>query len=478
MENTPAFHPLDYVSVVRRRVWWLVVPLAVAAAVGAALVMSLPREYASSATLGITQPQLSNELINSGSAPRIAPEERIAAIVQGLKNPALIERVVREEGLDANTPTPDAVAQVRSRVSVQTPDPAALGSALQFSVSYRDSSPEMTQRITNRLADVFVSENTRRREVRAEETAAFVGRQLQASQTRLSELEGRLRSAKEAFMGALPEQTNANVAMVTGMQQQLETTANAIRGEQDRLSVIERQIESMKAGATQEVALPGMPATASSSAVRVVQLERELAVARGNYTDRHPEIVRLREELSSARAEAAAEAARPIEERVTTLRVDPTYRALLGDQEQARLRIRELQRNEGQIRAQIGMYRSRVESAPRVEQQISTLQREYDLEKESYAQLTAKMRNAEMAETLERSSGGETFAVLARAPLPTSPTSPNTQRLMMVAILLGLCAGAGLALGREYLDRSIHDGRALTDLELPVLGEIPRIAHA
>lgn len=478
MENTPAFHPLDYVSVVRRRVWWLVVPLAIAAAVGAALVIYLPREYATSATLGITQPQLSNELINSGAVPRIAPEERIAAIVQGLKSPALIERVVREEGLDANMPTPDAVAKVRSRVSVQTPDPEGLGSALQFSVGYRDGSPEMTQRITNRLADVFVSENTRRREVRAEETAAFVGRQLQASQARLAELEGRLRSAKEAFMGALPEQTNANVAMVTGMQQQLETTSNAIRGEQDRLSVIERQIESMKAGATQEVALPGQPAAASSSAVRVVQLERELAVARGNYTDKHPEVVRLREELSSARAEAAAEAARPIEERVTTLRVDPTYRALLGDQEQARLRIRELQRNEGQIRAQIGMYRGRVESAPRVEQQISTLQREYDLEKESYAQLTAKMRNAEMAETLERSSGGEQFTVLARAPLPTSPTSPNTQRLMMVAILLGLCAGAGLALGREYLDRSIHDARALTDLELPVLGEIPRIAHA
>ncbi len=49
---------------------------------------------------------------------------------------------------------------------------------------------------------------------------------------------------------------------------------------------------------------------------------------------------------------------------------------------------------------------------------------------------------------------------------------------MIVALLLGLCAGAGLALGREYLDRSIHDTRSLNDLELPVLGEIPRIASA
>jgi polysaccharide biosynthesis transport protein len=478
MDNTPAFHPLDYVSVVRRRLWWLVVPVVVAAVAGAALVMYLPREYASTATLGVTAPEVAPEAI--GQPQRITNDERVATITQGVRNPALIERLVREEGLDKTMSIPEAVQMVRAKTEVKIPpaDPSAPNAAMQFTVGYRDAVPETTQRIANRISEIFVEETSRRREVRAEETSAFVGAQVQASQARLMELEGRLRVAKEAFMGALPEQTNANVAMVTGMQQQLETTANAIRGEQDRLSVIERQIETMKAGAVQEVPLPGVPATASPSAVRVLQLERELAAARGNYTDKHPEVVRIREELAAAKADAAAEAARPAEERITTLRVDPTYRALLADQEQARLRIRELQRNESQIRAQIGMYRARVESAPRVEQQISTLQREYDLEKDQYAQLTTKMRNAEMAESLVRNRGGEKFAIVSRAPLPTTPTSPNTQRLMMVALLLGLVAGAGLALGREYLDRSIHDTRALTDLDFPVLGEIPRIANA
>jgi capsular polysaccharide biosynthesis protein len=48
---------------------------------------------------------------------------------------------------------------------------------------------------------------------------------------------------------------------------------------------------------------------------------------------------------------------------------------------------------------------------------------------------------------------------------------------MVMTLLLGLCLGGASALGREYLDRSIHDARALNDLELPVLGEIPRISH-
>src|SRR5687768_3187096 len=147
----------------------------------------------------------------------------------------------------------------------------------RFFIAYNDSAPEPTQKITNRLADVFVDESSKRREVRAEETSMFIATQLNESQARLLELEGRLRVAKESFMGGLPEQTSANVAMVTGLQQQLETTGNAIRGEQDRLSVIERQIETMRTGtAVADLNVPGVPASASPIAVRVVQLEREL----------------------------------------------------------------------------------------------------------------------------------------------------------------------------------------------------------
>ena len=280
-------------------------------------------------------------------------------------------------------------------------------------------------------------------------------------------------------MGALPEQTQANVAMVTTSSQQLETTTNAIRGEQDRLSIIERNIDTMRAGAaTSVVSGANIPIAASSSAVRAVQLEQELQVARGKYTDKHPAIERLREQLASAKAAAAAEANRPEEERVATLRVDPMFTGLTNDREQARLRIRELQRSEAQIRDQIVRYRARVDAAPRVEQQLATVDREYELEKQQYTDLSKRLRDAEAAENLERNRGGEGFAVLARAPLPRNPASPNTQRLLLMTVLLGLCFGGGLALGREYLDRSIHDARALSDIDLPVLAEIPRIANA
>jgi polysaccharide chain length determinant protein (PEP-CTERM system associated) len=478
MENTPTFHPLDYVSVLRRRVWWLTVPLVLAAVVGAALVMWLPRTYKTTATVGIALPTLSAELVTSAS--RVTPEDRLRGFQQVLMSGQVLERVAREEGLDQGRSLNQAVAYIRRGLAVDTRRDAAVpaGSYEQFFIAFTDSTPEMAQRVANRIADVFIEESSRNRELRAQDTSAFIKKQLDDNQARLDALEVRLRGAKETFMGALPEQTNANVAMATGLQQQLETTANAIRGEQDRLSVIERQVDAMKAGAPSDPSSPAPPVGVSEAAVRAVQLERELAVALGLYTDKHPEIVRLRDELATARTAAAADANRPEADRMASLSVDPSYRRLLTDAEQVRLRIRDLQRDEAQIRSRIDMYRARVEAAPRVEQQIATLQREYELERQQFVELTTKLRNAEMAESLVRSRGSEQFAVLARAGFPTIPATPNTQRLMVVALLLGACLGAGLALGREYLDRSVHDARAINDLDLPVLGEIPRIANA
>jgi succinoglycan biosynthesis transport protein ExoP len=481
MDNTPAFHPLDYVSVLKRRVWWLITPFVLALVVGAALITWLPREYQASSTIGVSLPAMTGQVV-SGDSNRVNSEERLRNINQVLTSPVVLERVAREEGLDKTMPLAAAMQKLQTNLKPTLPpaDPhVPEGTIEQFVITYTDSVPQVTQRVTNRLADAFVEESSRKRSLRAEETSMFIGRQLAASQTRLNDLEGRLRTAKESFMGALPEQTNANVAMVTGLQQQLESTVNALRGEQDRLSVIERQLEAMKSPTAGDATSPAAGiAGPSAAAIRVSGLERELASARNVYTDKHPEIARLREELAYAKAEAAAESSKPEEQRVATLRVDPAYRALTSDREQARLRINELQRQQGNIQNQIGMYRVRVESAPRVEQQIASLEREYDLEKQQYAGLNTKLRAAEMQENVERSQGGERFAVLSRATLPTAPSSPNTARLLLVTLMGGLCLGAAMALGREYLDRSIHDARALNDLDLPVLGEIPRIANA
>jgi polysaccharide chain length determinant protein (PEP-CTERM system associated) len=482
----PRFDPLDYVSVFNRRKWWFIVPVAFAIVVGTALVWMLPRSYQATTTIAVSAARV-GPLIG---ATEIDKQERMRAVSQQLLSRPVLERSARLEHLDQQGSIDAAIADLRSNVSVSLPDSITPGSSGQqlspdqkasldtYIVSYVDDTPEAAQRILNRLAQVFAAENSKSREIRAQDTSQFIEGQLQASAARLTLLEAKLRDMKESNMGRLPEQTNANLAMVGALQRQLESNATATRGEQDRLSMIERQIQSMQQGADDAIGLAkGTPA--ESAQARLSSLRAELATAQLSYTDKHPEVIRLKQELSDAEKAAAAERTRPSSDRTAVLNANVEYRALIKDRDTTRMRISELQRQTAGINAQIGSYQSRVEAAPRVEQQLVSVNREYELERNTYNDLSGKKQSALLNEELQRKQGGEQFAVLVPAGLPSEPFKPKPFRVMLMALAAGLVLGGAAMIGREYLDRSVHDARGLRDeFELPVLAEIPRIEPA
>jgi len=454
MEETHV-HALDYVSVVGRRKWWLIVPIALSILVGLLLVRFLPKEYTSTATLGVAAPIVSPNLVNQASP--LDNQERMRAMSQQLLSLQILARVVREEGLGSGAPNDPKVGGLRRRITITVPEPVAQTNEIRrldtFIVAYGDPA----QRITNRLATVFVDENSKTRAERAEDTSMFIAAQLHASQVRLADLEGRLRKAKEAYMGRLPEQTQANLQNLSGLRQQLEANATALRSEQDRLSMIERQIDGLKQGNADVLFVPRGSDAALPPESRLLTLQRELATARAVYTDKHPEVQRLEEEIANARKDVLAERQRPEADRLAQLQLDPAYRQLSADREMSRLRIRELQRAGTDAQRQIGVYQARVEAAPMVEQQLATLQRDFDLEKQQYSDLSAKLHASTIAENVER-------------------TKPVPWRVMLISIAAGVFLGGAMTLGREYLDRSVHDVRELKDeFEVPVLGEVARI---
>jgi polysaccharide chain length determinant protein (PEP-CTERM system associated) len=405
-------------------------------------------------------------------------QERLRALSQQLLSPTILARVVREEQLGTDATRDRDIAALRTAVTVDVPDPVTLLNEPRrldtFLVSYTDRDPVRAQRVADRLAAVFVDENSKARTEHAENTSAFLAEQLRTSQERLNMLEANLRQAKEAHMGRLPEQMGANLQTLSGVRGQLESNTIALRSEQDRLSVIDRQLEDMRRGSPTAMIVGGTDVAVAPES-RVLVLQRELAAAKATYTDKHPEVQRIQEELATARAAASSNNG-PSAERRSQLELDPAYRRLMGERETALLRVREAQRAIADARQQIGTYQARVEAAPRVEQQLAAVQRDYDLEKQQYSDLSAKLQASTISENVERNRSGEQFSVLYSATFPTEPTKPVPLRVMLISILGGICLGAGLTLGREYFDRSVHDVRQLKDeFDVPVLGEVTRI---
>jgi uncharacterized protein involved in exopolysaccharide biosynthesis len=165
--------------------------------------------------------------------------------------------------------------------------------------------------------------------------------------------------------------------------------------------------------------------------------------------------------------------------RDSVLMADPLYRQKVTERDALKLRIAQLQRESAAARAQIAAYQRRVDSAPMVEQELASLNQSYDLEKTRVTDLSKRYQEALVAEDVARKQGGERFSILYPAYLPNRPESPDIFKVMLFAIVAGLGLGIAAVVGTEYLDRSIHDARALqTEFEIPVLGEIPRIQGA
>src|SRR4029079_570284 len=101
------------------------------------------------------------------------------------------------------------------RIKVEVPTPIARTQSDPeldaFDIVYLDRTGERAQRVAEKLAQVFVEEHSRSREVQAEGTTEFLGAQQRAAQDRIADLEKRLRASKELHMGKLPEQTLANL---------------------------------------------------------------------------------------------------------------------------------------------------------------------------------------------------------------------------------------------------------------------------
>ena len=103
--------------------------------------------------------------------------------------------------------------------------------------------------------------------------------------------------------------------------------------------------------------------------------------------------------------------------------------------------------------------------------QYNILKREVDTNRELYTSLLQRYKEVDVASGV----GANNVFVVDRAMLPGSPSSPRLFRALLMALILGLGAGFGVAYILERLDDKI---RSVEQLELisglTTLGVIPR----
>ena len=115
-----------------------------------------------------------------------------------------------------------------------------------FTISYTGKDPRTVTMVTNKLASLFIEENLKLREQQAQGTTEFLTIELNATKAKLEEQEKLITQFKRQFMYELPDQRDVNLSILGKLQQQLQTTGDALKSAQDRKLIIQKQLTEMR----------------------------------------------------------------------------------------------------------------------------------------------------------------------------------------------------------------------------------------
>jgi len=402
---------------------------------------------------------------------------------------ALITRFNLYPELRTRTGIEDVLTQARNDISVQPAGPEQVSGrtkTVSFTLSYMGDRRDRVADVTNAVAAFYVQQNDQMRSQEAIRTTDFLRTQLADAKHALDQHEGAMRDFTSKYTGELPQQVGVNLATLERLNTQLR-----LNGEQ-QIRIIEQRDKlvdglrdtSVIARATADG--NEMPPEAIERLKKIEEQKQKLAQAETQFTDKHPDVVRLRDQLQAMEKDNADAVAGEKKKRDEAARAAQAAAAASGDPSTPSPQVRrntmesldnelvKLREEEAGIRQTISSFEQRLESSPERQQDYLALTRDYNASKDLYDSLLKRYDEAQLTQSVETDRAGETFRVLEPALPPEGPSAPNRMRLLLMSLLLSLAAAAMAVLAREQFDTAFHSVEELREFTLvPVLVSIP-----
>jgi polysaccharide chain length determinant protein (PEP-CTERM system associated) len=351
-----------------------------------------------------------------------------------------------------------------------------------FRLSYVSRDPKIAQKVTERLASLYIEENIRDRANQAEGTNQFLESQLADAKRRLLEGEKKLADYQRQYAGQLPTELPTNLQAITNAQMQLQTVSELSNRARERRLLVERQLADAQTFPATAIA-PDLPASAGppTTAQQLQAARARLEAYKLQYTPDHPDVRALERTIRDLEARADEEAKHPPQPGAN-VPLSPAevarqrrIRELNADMEMIDRQIAANQLEESNLKKRMSEYQAKVDAVPTRQAELVELTRDYATLQATYNSLLGKQEESKLAANLERRQVGEQFRILDAASLPEKPY--NYKLRLGVGIggaLFGVILGLALLALVEYRDSSFKSEEEIVRiLNLPVLALVP-----
>lgn len=447
----------DILKTIKKRRGLILNIFIVAVTIAAVVSFLIPPTYEAETTLRIKQPKgLGSSLLADLPTGGGNTKQLMSTYAEILKSRTVIEEVIDKTQADKKeVPTYE---QMLPRITMV---PVKDSELLKIKVTAK--TPEEAQLVANTLVDTFNERMTLL--VRSEQSTVrqFIGERMVDSKKELEKAETTLQKYKTNEKIAAPaEETKAIVEKLSAINKLSAENTVALASAQAKASSATSQLAKEKPGFVADSLL------IQQYKGKLADLEVQLVTLSQNYTDQHPQILATRAAIGDTKTRLNAEAARVVS--ADSPSTNPVHIGLVQSKIQAEAEISASSAQKNAISTIIADSEKELNKLPAKEQGLARVMRDAVVAQEIYIMLAKRHEEARISEVMQPTD----VQVIDVATAPLKPIAPKKSLNVMIAAILGLFVGLGLAFMLEYMNKTVKTVDDVKNyLDLPVLGAIP-----
>ena len=449
----------DYLQILRRRKYTIIVPMLVLLLLSAVVTMWLPPVYRSKATILIEQQHIPSDLVKS--TVNSFADERIRQIEQKLMTIDNISKIIEKFKLYPKqidvTDISDLAKQFKEGSTLELINADVIGkgknskATLAFTLSFDYQNPRIAQKVASELVTLFLDENVRSRTQRAEESTKFLQEEADKFKQEIQKIENQLAKFKDENSGSLPEVLTVNLSSI-----------NRIESTLQQLQLQEKILEERRINLNNQlIATSPVILEVGGNRKAIVEnratVEADYKALLGKYSSTHPDVKAMKRKLDSFEKEDEKKSEK---QNIN----NPTYIQIQSEINMAAAEAKNIGQQRTNLVAQLKKLETNVSQTHQVERLYSDLMRDLENHKAKYNELKAKFLEAQLSKNLEAEQKAEKFSLLEPPRMPDKPEKPNRIKLLLVGFIFSVGAGLGTGLFAEMMDSSIRNSNSLTHL--------------
>jgi succinoglycan biosynthesis transport protein ExoP len=315
-------------------------------------------------------------------------------------------------------------------------------------ISYQHGDPATAARITNAVADTFVRANLEKKNETNTSTSEFLSRRVAELQTQIRTDEEKLVSyAKNNQILSLDASQNTVVERLAGLNKQL------LEAENDR-KMAEAEYNAAKAPGAAGALAEANGKDIADTESKLADLKQKRAQLAVDATDEAPEMKEIDQQIAE------------LQKHLTEMRSHNTNTLLTN----LETKYRQTLAREEALRKSFNQQKSETVTQNEAAINYRILQQEIETNKGLLDNLLQRSKENDVV----LAGRPNNISIVDYAIVPDYPVGPARMRSVMLAFVLALALGVGLALFLEYLDDSIHSTDDVEKfLRLPALAVIP-----